>query len=253
MILRNQKQAFSICRKRLSQELSRVSQDILPPRILESSFAEVQTGYHHTTGESSPKTFVHRYHTHTWDIQNIPNPMVLTGCALIHSNSWNFLISQAWYSPRQDMEDLFHYLDVDGTGTLSQNEFIEGRLMAACRTLLAHDYLTTEWTYLEICVAYTRKSVLIPRLQYTWAGETRQYFLSKVVLLFGCVMTTGSWQHWEHFRMCRVGVEKVSSSRFSHDRSNLEVLNINQRHIQRWTCSPPWVASTWSMKKKYRK
>lgn len=56
MILRNQKQAFSICRKCLSQELSRVSQDILPPRILESSFAEVQTGYHHTTGESSPKT-----------------------------------------------------------------------------------------------------------------------------------------------------------------------------------------------------
>lgn len=103
--------------------------------------------------------------THAWDIQNIPNPMVLTGCALIHSNSWNFLISQAWHSPRQDMEDLFHYLDVDGTGTLSQNEFIEGRLMAACRTLLAHDYLTTEWTYLEICVAYTRKSVLIPWLQ----------------------------------------------------------------------------------------
>lgn len=43
------------------------------------------------------------------------------------------------------MEDLFHYLDVDGTGTLSQNEFIEGRLMAACGTL-AHDYLTTAET-----------------------------------------------------------------------------------------------------------
>ena len=73
-----------------------------------------------------------------------------------------------WHQPALGMEDLFEMLDVDGGGTLTQDEFLEGWWLSPCIDI-AHLCITA----LDFLICFARASLILGfslSLLTVWGG-----------------------------------------------------------------------------------